>query len=384
MITKEDLIALKESEELFRLLIETRDYAIVMIDPAGIIRSWNLGAEYITGYSTREVFGEHISLCYPDDDGSQRLDKLLKESLTKGRLELETLLVRKDKNAYMANVIYTPLFSEAGALRGYAVMIRDITVQKHLEDEHKALQKLLEQQVKERTRDLENANKELNAFSYSVSHDLRSPLRAIAGFSKILQEDYSNQLDQEGNRMLKIIMENAEMMGKLIDDLLAFSRLSRLEVIDKTVDMKAVVEQCIEELLQVWPGIKYDISVADLPSCYADPSMMKQVWINLIENAFKYSSKQAHPKIEIGFEEDDTEVTYYIRDNGAGFNMEYAGNLFGVFQRLHSVEEFSGTGLGLALVNRIVSKHGGRVWGNGEEGKGAAFYFTILKPGLPT
>jgi signal transduction histidine kinase len=238
-------------------------------------------------------------------------------------------------------------------------------------------QHFLELQVQIRTEELETANKELEAFSYSVSHDLRAPLRAVSGYAMILKEDYEDTFDAEARRITGNILSNVKMMGRLIDDLIAFSRLGKREVTRRNIDMKALAESCVTESLAIWPDEKFSIVTGDLPHCLGDEDLVKQVWLNLIGNAFKYSSQIAEPLIEIGGYNGTAGDVYFVRDNGAGFDMKYADKLFKVFQRLHSQEEFEGTGVGLALVKRIIDKHKGRIWAEASPGKGAAFYFTL-------
>jgi signal transduction histidine kinase len=237
----------------------------------------------------------------------------------------------------------------------------------------------LDNKVKERTIQLELVNKELEAFSYSVSHDLRTPLRAINGYSMMLKEDYAEKLDAEGNRIIGNIITNASMMGQLIDDLLAFSRLGKKELVSTTIDMQSLAINVVNELLQHDLEKDYQINIGLLTSTEADQGMIKQVLINLLSNAMKYSSKKSIPEIEIGSKDEATRIIYYVKDNGVGFDMAYAGKLFGVFQRLHSQDEFEGTGVGLALVKRIIDKHKGEVWAEGVENNGATFYFSLPK-----
>jgi len=221
------------------------------------------------------------------------------------------------------------------------------------------------------------ANKELEAFTYSVSHDLRAPLRSIDGYSKILQEDFAPKLDTEGNRLIQIIRKNAHRMGHLIDDLLDFSRMGRKELEKTSVNMNALVISVKQEMLSLEKEREIDFSIKPLEPVVGDVSMMRQVWINLISNALKYSKKQPQSKIEIGCIEEKNNVVYYIRDNGVGFDMKYSDKLFGVFQRLHKIEEFEGTGVGLALVHRIVSRHGGKIWAESKVNGGATFFFHL-------
>jgi signal transduction histidine kinase len=239
----------------------------------------------------------------------------------------------------------------------------------------------LEQKVKDRTVRLEMVNKELEAFSYSVSHDLRAPLRAVSGYTMMLKEDYEPRLDAEANRIINVIISNTKMMGKLIDDLIAFSQMGRKELTAYPIDMKALAESCVTTLMEteISSTRKYKIQFGSLPSCFGDQSMIRQVWMNLIGNAIKYSSKEDEPIIEIGGIEEASRNVYFMKDNGVGFDMQYAHKLFGVFQRLHNQHAFEGTGIGLALVKRIVHKHHGEVWAESSPGKGASFYFCLPK-----
>ena len=233
------------------------------------------------------------------------------------------------------------------------------------------------QRVQVVNQQLEAANKELESFSYSVSHDLRAPLRAMDGFSRALLEDYGPQLPAEGVRYLQVIRTSSQRMGNLIDDLLSFSRLSRAEMRKRTVDAKMLVKGVIEELHSQREGRQIDLRIADLPKCEGDPALLKQVWINLLSNAIKYTQKRASAVIEIGCNTEGKTNTYFVRDNGTGFDMRYANKLFGVFQRLHRAEDYDGTGVGLAIVQRIVHRHGGRVWADAAVDQGATFYFTL-------
>lgn len=234
----------------------------------------------------------------------------------------------------------------------------------------------LEQKIAERTFELETANKELESFSYSVSHDLRAPLRAIDGYSKILLKKYADSLDKDGNRFLNVITSNAMKMGDLIDDLLAFSRVGKQNLEKVTLDMHAIALHAVEEIKEQ-ENYKASINVKDMLPVKGDYSMMKQVVTNLVSNALKYSKKSREPIIEIGSYRNDHQNIYYVQDNGVGFDMQFYNKLFGVFQRLHNTDEFEGTGVGLALVHRIITKHEGKVWAEGEVDKGAVFYFSI-------
>jgi light-regulated signal transduction histidine kinase (bacteriophytochrome) len=235
----------------------------------------------------------------------------------------------------------------------------------------------LEMRVAERTAQFEAANKELEAFSYSVSHDLRVPLRAIDGFSQQVLKRYEDKLDAEGKRYLNIVRDNTKKMSQLIDDILAFSRMGRLELSVSEVNIEELVRAVFEELKPTFTERGITIEIKPLPLCHGDPSMLHQVLVNLLGNAIKFTRPKPVPLIEVGGHSEGAENIYYVKDNGAGFDMQYADKLFGVFQRLHGVAEFEGTGIGLAIVKRIVTRHGGRVWAESKIDEGATFYFTL-------
>ena len=235
----------------------------------------------------------------------------------------------------------------------------------------------LEQRVRERTAELEVANKELESFSYSVSHDLRAPLRAVDGYALMLAEDYGERLDDEGRRLLKVVRASAEHMGQLIDDLLRFSQVGRRPLALTPLDMRALAGEVVAEATQLHP--KARIEVGGLPATTGDRALLRQVWTNLVSNAIKYSARAASPRVEISGYSNDRETIYTVRDNGAGFDMRYYEKLFNVFQRLHREDEFEGTGVGLAIVQRVIARHGGRVWGEGAIGEGASFHFALPK-----
>jgi light-regulated signal transduction histidine kinase (bacteriophytochrome) len=234
----------------------------------------------------------------------------------------------------------------------------------------------LERRVAERTSELETANRESEVFSYSVSHDLRAPVRAMNGFSQAVLEDYGQLLPDEGRHCLESIRESAKEMSTLIDDLLAFSRLIQTQLKRQSVDTRQLVESVIEELIPEQKDREIDVVIGHLPPCRGDPTLLKQVWINLVSNALKYTRRREKALVEIGCDSSNGEDIFLVRDNGTGFDMRHANQIFGVFHRLHLPEEYEGTGVGLAIVERIVHRHGGRVWANSSEGDGATFYFT--------
>jgi len=258
-------------------------------------------------------------------------------------------------------------------------LLISITRRKQAEKALREAHDQLEDKVAQRTKELENANKELDAFAYSVSHDLRGPLRAISGFTRILMEDYVENLDAEGKRLGEIIQKNTQKMAQLIDDLLNFSRMGRTVMKFSKINMKEMATAIYHEVTDVKARKRITFSLADLPEVKGDTTMMRQVWANLISNAIKFSTNREQAVILVSCQEKENKLIYCIKDNGAGFNMKYKDKLFGVFQRLHSEKEFEGTGVGLALVQRIIYRHGGEVWAEGEVDNGAAFYFSLLK-----
>lgn len=235
----------------------------------------------------------------------------------------------------------------------------------------------LERRVAQRTRELESANRELEAFSYSVAHDLRSPLSAINGFMRLLQHSFEKDLSGQGRHYLEVVNANIKRMSMLIDDLLTLAQMGRQEVSRQPVDLRTIAETCAAAMREQYPDRQVDVVIGQLPPCVGDPVLLEQIMQNLLGNAFKYTGKVAHPRIQIGFEVRDDDHVFFVRDNGAGFDMRYADRLFTAFQRLHNRKEFEGTGVGLAIVDRIIQRHGGRVWAIGEVGKGATFYFTL-------
>jgi PAS domain S-box-containing protein len=256
-------------------------------------------------------------------------------------------------------------------------LAQEIEERKQAEQEIRRLNTELEQRVLQRTAQLKAANEELESFAYSISHDLRSPLLSIDGFSRILEKQYSDQLDSEGKRILSVIRNSTSRMGQLIDDLLAFSRWGRQEMKMSEINMSHLVREVFAQLVPPDRPVKFQL--ASLPPIWADQSMIRQVLFNLLSNALKFSSGKENPIIEVGGTEGTAENTYYVKDNGVGFDTLYTDKLFSVFSRLHRPEEFSGTGVGLAIVKRIIAGHGGRVRAEGMPGQGAAFYFTLPK-----
>jgi len=360
--------ALQKSEEGFRAVAETATEAIVSADKRGHITYFNPGAERIFGYAARDVIGSPLTLLMPQrfhEAHRQGLSRFLSTGQARviGRT-VELVGQRKEGTEFPLELSLASW--KAGGETYFTGILRDITERKRLE-----------QEVQQRSAAFEAANKELEAFSYSVSHDLRAPLRAIDGFSRILLEDHIAHLPADAQRYLHAVRNNSQQMGRLIDDLLTFARLSRQPLSKQLVRPTDLVRQCVDELHAEEQDRRVKIAIGDLPACQADPALLKQVWLNLISNALKYTRKQEMAVIAVGCQEQDSATAYFVRDNGVGFDMRYADKLFGVFQRLHRAEEYAGTGVGLAIVQRIIHRHGGRVWAEAAVNHGATFYFTL-------
>jgi PAS domain S-box-containing protein len=368
---------LRESEERARLLLEgVRGYAIFMLDPAGLVTTWNAGAERIKGHAEAEVIGRHFSLFYPEQAiRAHEPERLLQAAVKDGRAEAEGWRVRRDGTRFWADAVVTAIRDSRGRLLGFAKVTRDLTTRKAAEAQISQLNRDLQRRAEE----LVIANRELEAFSYSASHDLRAPLRHIAGFAKLLEEEAGQGLTAEGRRFLGVIADSAGRMARLIDDLLAFSKVGRTQLQCADLDHDALVAGAIKDGRYSENGQRaIEWEIGPLGRAWADPGLLRLVWSNLLDNAVKYSGKSPFPRIEIGaLAGADGEQVFFIRDNGVGFDMQYASKLFGVFQRLHRADQFEGTGIGLANVHRIVVRHGGRVWAESEVGAGAAFFFTL-------
>ncbi|MBV9988954.1 MAG: CHASE3 domain-containing protein [Chitinophagaceae bacterium] len=366
---------ISEQKALAESLLLAAPDGIMGIDEQGRITMVNEQAKEMFLYDSQEIIGHHIGRLIPEsgEDIYENIPDRLPEKAIVVKKEMTGL--RKNGERFPVDISLSLL--QTGASKTVIGSFRDITEKKSVEAELQNLTQNLEAMVKLRTAQLEEINKELDSFSYSVSHDLRAPLRAIDGYTKILLEEYGPQVDAHGNLMMETVRRNARRMGQLIDDLLAFSRLGKQHLVTTAVNMEQLVHGIIDELKGQQPRLQ--VVLHELPVASGDNSMLKQVVSNLVGNAVKYSSKKQNPCIEIGAYSEDGSDIYYVRDNGAGFDMAYADKLFGVFQRLHSTREFEGTGVGLAIVHRIIQRHGGRVWAEAREGEGAVFYFSLPK-----
>lgn len=367
----------QEAQERLAAIVNSSDDAIVGKTLGGIITDWNPGAEALFGFTAAEAIGRPMTIIFPPERIPEEQEILSRISRGESVKHYETVRLRKDGSRVDVSVTVSPILDHAGKIVGASKVARDITDRKRTEAEILKLNAELEARVAQRTGELEAANKELEAFSYSVSHDLRAPLRAVNGFAGIVLEDYGAQLPKEGRDYLERVRSGGKRMGELIDDLLTFARLSRQPLGRQPVDMGRLVKDVLTDLNAAVAGRTVETRVADLPPSQGDPALLKQVWINLLSNALKYSRGRTPAVVEVGSQPGNGEPVYFVRDNGVGFDMQYAGKLFGVFQRLHRAEEFEGTGVGLAIVQRVIHRHGGRVWAQSEPGKGATFYFNL-------
>jgi PAS domain S-box-containing protein len=360
-----------EIDERLRSVMEAALDAIVLMDHEGCITELNTAAETMFGYTRAEVVGKSladmlipVSLRAQHTSGLKRYVETGEERLLGRRVELPAM--RKDGIEFPAEVAIVRIRSEGPPI--FAGYVRDITERR----------RAAESEMLRREKDAaEAANAELEAFSYSVAHDLRAPLRAITGHSAALQEDHAHSLDDDAKRQLERVIAAGVRMGEIIDCLLSLARLTRTDLHRETVDLAAVAEGVLAQLRLTEPERRVDLVTPGHLPVRADPQLVRLLLENLLSNAWKFTRMQPRPRIELGSTLVDERRAYFVRDNGAGFNMEYAAKLFIPFQRLHSADRFEGTGIGLATVQRIVRRHGGRVWAEASENQGATFYFTL-------
>ncbi|SIS95192.1 PAS domain S-box protein [Belliella pelovolcani] len=373
-----DITEIKKNQRIRSYLatvVKQSNNAVYISDSDGNIISWNIGAEKIYGYSEREALKMKIWNIIPDIIKPEA--SLLMQKILTGERILDLETKRINKFGKLIDVLYSATLLDEGKKStesSIAITERDITQQNIAEEKIKKLNQDLQDNVAQ----LEFSNQELESFSYSVSHDLRAPLRALYGYAQIIEEDFGEELSKEARKYLDNIKRNAHRMGILIDDLLNLSRLGRKNLDKNKVDMHQMVNEVLDSIDKNFRGNTI-VMIDTLPPCHVDYTLFRQVWENLISNAIKYSSKKSQPEIHIYSENSDEEITYHIKDNGVGFNMAYADKLFGVFQRLHSDQEFEGTGVGLAIVKRIINKHQGKIWVDSQEGIGTTFSFTLPK-----
>jgi PAS domain S-box-containing protein len=367
-------IEVAERTQQASLLNLTHD-TIFVRDMAGAVTYWNRGAQELYGWTAEEAIGkishELLKTVYPAP-----IEEIRAELLASERWEGELEKSRADGTRVIVASRWSLQRDDNGRPAAILETNNDITDHKRREREISTLN----QELGKRTTELEATNKELEAFAYSISHDLRAPLRHMSGFAELLQKSAASSLNEKGRRYMSMILESAKRMGNLIDDLLAFSRISRAEAHKALVSLEQLVQEVLGEARQETGGRNVVWTVGALPAWHCDRSMLRVALVNLISNAVKFTRTRPQAEIEIGCtDQRENQVVVYVRDNGVGFDMKYANKLFGVFQRLHSTEAFEGTGIGLATVQRIIHRHGGKVWADSQVDRGATFYFSLSK-----
>ncbi|HZX31410.1 MAG TPA: CHASE domain-containing protein [Rhodocyclaceae bacterium] len=375
-VLAEDMTAaLRESREQLRAAAETANEAIISADGEGRITYFNRAAEALFGYRRPEIIGQPLGILVPErlrdahENGFRRFLATGKPHIIGRTVALEGR--RRDGSEFPIEISLADWATGEGVF--FTAILRDIGERREAERRIGQLNAELRRQVEQ----LAEVNRELESFSYSVSHDLRAPLRAINGFARLLAEEHGGRMDPEGRRLLEVILDSSVRMGHLIDDLLAFARLGQAPITRSSVDMAKLAREVIEEVCQTGDCTQDTFTVGDLPPAQGDKALLRQVWMNLIANAVKFSRPRPQPLVEIGCISEDSEQRYFVRDNGVGFDRAQATQLFGVFKRFHKAERFPGTGVGLAIVHRIVTKHGGRVWAESRVDQGATFYFAL-------
>ncbi|HEY3307436.1 MAG TPA: PAS domain S-box protein [Desulfuromonadaceae bacterium] len=374
-VRKQFELRLRESEELFRIQVESvKDYAIFMLDTQGNVLNWNAGAEYLKGYRAEEIIGKHFSCFYTEEErNADTPADQLEKTAAEGRIEDIGWRVRKDGSRFWADVIITAVRDEKGKLSGFSKVTRDITERKRAEEEIKSLNNTLAAHAAE----LETVNRELETFNYTVAHDLRKPLAVINGYAQVLTEICSDKLDDQCKGYVKETYEGALRMDRLIDALLNFSRVAHAEPKREHVNLCAISEEVASQLKLAEPERHVTFHIPSGIAAEADPDLLRVVLGNLLGNAWKYTSYREEGVIEFGATEIDGKLAYFVRDNGLGFDPAEAEKLFAPFQRLESGKDVGGLGIGLATVDRIITRHGGKVWAEGKPGEGATFYFTV-------
>lgn len=390
MIRSQQAETLRQSEERFRAVFENSSDSIILVDGQGTILRVNPAAECLAGIQAAEMVGQKSwdlqarlpSATQYNETFNQQVKQIMQDMLATPNHPAFNQLLEGDMRRPDGSVVYFqqvvfPCHTSGRAM--YAGLIRDISAQKLAQLESQHLNEVLEQRVEERTAELAQAYQELEAFSYSISHDLRAPLRAMDGYSRLALEDFAASLPDEVRRYLEIVHRSALTMSRMIDDLLRLSRLGRQALNIQSVQPGELVRELLLSFANEISERQVQVSVLDMPACQADRGLLQQVYANLISNALKFTRPCPQPRIEVGCIQRGSTPVYYVRDNGVGFDSQYAEKLFSVFQRLHSQKDYEGDGIGLALVQRIIRRHGGMIWAEAEINQGTTFYFTLTR-----
>jgi PAS domain S-box-containing protein len=369
---------LDRSELRYKKLYDSMMDGFVITSIEGRILEFNNAFASMLMYEYDELKSKNINMLTPSKWHNEEKGIIEKQVFGLGYSETyEKEMIKKDGSIFPVELRTHLIVNDQNEKEGMWAIIKDITERKKIELMTQKLNEELEQRVKERTSQLKNLNQELEAFSYSVSHDLRTPLRIISGYSKILFEEYSNELSEDAKTLLEGITKNTNNMNCLIDDLLEFSKLNRKEVALTEINFEKIFDEVFNEISNSTNKDKVKVNISELPIVKGDNALLKQVAANLISNAFKFTSKVENPEINISANIENSMAIFCIKDNGVGFDMSYSSKLFGVFQRLHKQNEYEGTGVGLAIVKRIINRHGGKVWAESELNKGSTFYFSL-------
>jgi len=368
-------VELRKDVADLRLLLESvSDYAIFMLDPAGRVATWNHGAEQLKGYGAPEIVGKHFSVFYtPEDRASGKPQRLLEIAEKEGRAEDEGWRLRKDGSRFWANVVITALRSERGELHGFAKVARDLTERRSVEEELKHAN----DELRRRTGALERSNADLEQFATVASHDLSEPLRVIRGFAEILEQRLRARLDEEEQAFLAHLISGTRRMQDLVDGLLAYSRIARLVPSNTVTDLTAIVTACLDDLAARVREAGATVVVNPLPVVSGDPTVMRQLFQNLLANALKFVHPDRFPTITVTAQRENSGWRISVTDNGMGVASRHRQRIFGMFARLHTDEEYPGTGIGLAICKRIVEQRGGRIWVEDNPGEGSVFCFTL-------
>jgi PAS domain S-box-containing protein len=369
--------SLQTERILMAAIVESSEDAIIGKAPDGIVTSWNRGAEKIFGYAAEDIVGRSVLALIPPERHDEEAGILAAILRGEPIIHFETERVRKNGSRIDVSITTSPIRDKDGRIIGASKIARDITERKKSEAEVRQLNAELEQRVALRTVQLEAASEELAEFSYSMSHDMGTPLRAIDGYSKMLLQKHGAGLDDEAKRLLQVVRDNAQRMGRMIDDILRFLRIAKQKIEIRDIDIGQLARQAYVELQADTPRRRVHLEIGELPLGWGDREMLRQVMLNLLSNAIKFSPPATDAVIELSGAADGKENVYAVKDHGVGFDMRYVNKLFRVFERVHPTGQYEGTGIGLAIVKCVVDRHGGRVWADGSVGEGATFHFTL-------